>query len=127
MSNSTNDPTAKLSVVEELEAFLYTPYGVGTLAGLTLLLTCVVWCVGCCVYCCVRKRCGHDQDGLVEATREIQYYGVATAPTQDKDHRDGTLSSGYNTALTTYSLNSSVADSNTLFTTSIDSIVDNNN
>lgn len=123
MYNSTTDPTAELNVVEELEGFLYTPYGVGTLAGLTLVLTCVVWCVGCCVYCCVRRRCGRNQDGLVEATRDIQYYGVAsTDPTQD--HRDGTLSSGYNTALTTFSLNSSAAGSNILLTTSMDSIVD---
>ena len=62
MSNSTD-------ISQQFESFLYTPYGVVTLAAVSVLVTSVVWSVGCCIYCCWRRRRRLQQDGVTEANR----------------------------------------------------------
>lgn len=126
MTNST-----ELDIAEELEDFLYTPYGVGTLAAISVFLTSLLWCLGCCVYCVVQRRRNRNQEGVLEADRELDYYQYgaqnATATATDGGEGvsgpNGTLSSGYNTAVTTYSLDS-LAGTNVMFTRSAESIID---
>lgn len=63
MSNSTTD------IAQQFEGFLYTPYGLATLAVVAILLTSLVWSVGCCIYCCCRRRQRLQQGGVTEASR----------------------------------------------------------
>ncbi len=120
MSNET-----ELDIVEEFETFLYTPYGMSALAGLAILLTSALWGVGCCLcFCCYRRRLDRSsgQDGTLEANREMEYYGMLSSSSSSGHHRgNGTMSSGYSTGPTAYSL--SLADNHTV-TSSLDSIVD---
>lgn len=102
--NTTTAP--KLDIVEKLESFLYTPYGVSTLAVVAMLFASLFWCLACCLYCCIRRRRGQeDQGGVLEANREMDYYGVLSVTPSGTNQGDGggTLSSGYNTAPTAYS------------------------
>jgi hypothetical protein len=116
-SNMSTSPPTQLDIVGELESFLYTPYGVGTLAVVVSLLTSFLWCVGCCVCHCIQKRHSLNQEGVLEANAEMDYYGSGIP----NGGRDGTLSSGYNTAIP-YSLNSLAGD--VTLRTSLDSIID---
>lgn len=121
----STSPTAQLSIGVELESFLYTPYGVSTLAAVAVLLTSFVWCLGCSVYCCHQRRQRQNQEGVLEANRELDYYGVEQSGLTNPLHRDGTMSSGYNTAPTLYSLDTPTGTTNkATFTTSLDSIID---
>lgn len=106
-SNST-------SITEEIEDFLYTPYGLATLAIVAVTLTSLIWLLGCWVYCCYRKRRRQRQAGTTEANRDLYYLGV--------NDQNGTLTSGYNTGPQSYSL--SLTTDNRLFHTSLDSILD---
>ena len=117
MSNTTN-----LDIVDELESFLYTPYGVSTVAGAAILLTSLLWIVGCCCccYCYLHRRRSYDLDGVLEANRDLDYYGVVSVPAGLQGN--GTLSSGYNTALTD-SLDSHAGTNAATLTTSLDSIL----
>ena len=118
MSNGT-----EIDVVQELESFLYTPYGVSALAGLAILLTSALWGVCCCIYCCCcRRRCRGNQDGTLEANREIEYFGMLSDSSLSRRHRrDGTMSSGYNTGPTAYTLTQT---GNNTVSSSLDSIID---
>lgn len=119
MSTST-----ALNIGEELESFLYTPYGVSALAGVTVLLTSLLWCLGCCVYCCIQRRHTQNQEGELVANREMDYYGVLqSGELSNPHHGEGTMSSGYNTAPTPYSLDS-LTGHNAIYTSSLDSIID---
>ena len=62
MSNSTD-------ISQQFESFLYTPYGVATLAAVSVLITSFVWSMGCCIYCCWQRRRRLQQDGVTEANR----------------------------------------------------------
>lgn len=124
MTNTSTPPTTtQLNIGEELESLLYTPYGVSTLAGVAIFLTSLAWCLGCCLYCCLKRRRG--QEGMLEADRELDFYGVEQGGLSNPLHRDGTLSSGYNTAPTIYSMDTPTGTTNkAIFTTSLDSIID---
>lgn len=126
MSNMSASPSTPLNIGEELESFLYTPYGVSTLAGLVALLTSLLWCLCCCLYCCIQRRHSLNQDGVLEANREMAYYGVVrTGLSNEGAGGNGTMSSGYNTgtAPIPYSMNSLTGTTNCI-ATSLDSIID---
>ena len=113
MSNSSEHT---LNVVVELESFLYTPYGVGTLAGATILLTSFLWFLGCCIYCCCRRKYQqHNEEGIQEAGRELHFIDGPVASHQEGN---GSMSSGYNTGPVTYSLISLLASNEKALTTS---------
>lgn len=119
-ASMSTDPTKTLDVVEELKSFLYTPYGVSTLAAAAVVLTCVLWCVGCCILCfCHQRRHRHNLEGTLEANREIEYFGVVNM-SSTQQQGGGTMSSGYNSNTG----NSLAGANNNLFATSLDSIVD---
>lgn len=120
MTNTSASPTTRLNIAEEFESLLYTPYGVSTLAGAAVLLTSLVWCLGCCYLW--RRR---NQEGVLEANIELDYYGVQQSGlTNPLRGGDGTMSSGYNTAPTTYSLDTPTGTTNkAIFTNSLDSII----
>ena len=108
MTTNTTTPTQGVDIREELEAFLYTPYGLGTLAGVAIILTSLLWCIGCCIYCCYRKaHSSQHTEGTLEVSREMEYIGVSSIPPiQQHHHRDGTMSSGYSTGPPSNTLNS---------------------
>ena len=62
MSNSTD-------ISQQFESFLYTPYGLVTLAAVSVLITSFVWSMGCCIYYCWHRRRRLQQDGVTEANR----------------------------------------------------------
>lgn len=108
MANTTD-------IIRSIEGFVYTPYGVATVAAAAILLTSVVWFMGCCVYCCLRWRNRLDESGVAEANKDILYLGIHGA------EQSGTLTSGYNTS---YSLNSIAGEH--VINTSLDCIVNEN-
>ena len=128
LENSTMSNVTELDLIGELESFLYTPYGMSTLAVFVMLLTSVLWGVGCCVcYCCYRRRRFGNQEGTLEASREMEYFGMLSDSTNSRSHLGGgghsTMSSGYNTGPTAaYSLSHT---GNNTVTSSLDSIIDN--
>lgn len=121
----SNMSTSQLNIGGELESFLYTPYGVSTLAGVASLLTSLLWCLGCRVYCYIQRRHSLNQEGVMEANREMDYYGVLQSGFSNGEGGSGgqgTLSSGYNTAPIPYSHNSLTGTThNTTLTTSLNS------
>ena len=125
MSNTSASPSTQLDIGGELESFLYTPYGVSTLAGVVALFTSLLWCLGCCLYCFIQRRHSLNQDGVLEASREMAYYGVVRTGLSNRgaEEGEGTMSSGYNTAPIPYSLNSLTGTTNCI-ATSLDSIID---
>lgn len=108
MSNTTD-------IIRSIEDFVYTPYGVATVAAVAILITSFVWLTGCCIYCCMRWRCRLEESGVAEANKDIQYLGI-------HGNERGTLSSGYNTS---YSLNSITTDH--VINTSLDCIIHHEN
>lgn len=104
------------AIIEHLEAFLYTPYGLGTLAGTAIILTSLVWLLGCCVFCCcrwcVRRRRDHLALGVAEADADLRYVSTTSSnPGTGHNLRPtefGTGSSGYqsNAGNLNYSLTS---------------------
>lgn len=117
MSNTTDQ---MLDIVEELESFLYTPYGLGTLAGVAILLTSLLWSLGCCIYCCCRSQHRRNEEGTQEAGRELHFIDAPAVVSQKEGN--GTMSSGYNTGPASYSLTSLLA-SNNISNSSMDSII----
>lgn len=119
MSNTSEQ---MLDIVEELESFLYTPYGVGTLAGVAIILTSFLWILGCCIYSCCRSQHRRNEEGIQEASRELRFIDT---PIASRQQVNGTLSSGYNTGGTaSFSLISSLASSSkTLTNSSMDPII----
>ncbi len=112
-ANSPTDPEdLHILIVQELESFLYTPYGVATLAALAILLTSLLWGIGFCVYCYHQRkgRHRHEDGGTIEASQEMDYYGMTSLSSNQQQGDRGTLSSGYNTGLTSYSPTSSSRD-----------------
>ena len=117
MSNVTDTVP---SITYRLESFLYTPYGVATLAAIAILLTSLVWTVCCCIYCCCRRRDrNHEEGGTTEANRDLLYLGISTTDQTN----NGTLSSGYNTGPQPYTTNSLTTGGTGMFNTSLDSIL----
>lgn len=107
VTSSSND------LMDDIEDFIYTPYGVALVAILAVLLTSLLWTFCCCVYCCYRKRQQINQSGTAEANRDLYYLGVG--------EQNGTLTSGYNTAPRAYSM--STLGDNGVMHTSLDSII----
>ena len=107
--------TTELGIPQQIESFLYTPYGLATLAAVSIFLTSLLWTCGCCIYCCYRRRHRLQEDGITEANRDLYYFGV-TDPTVN----GGTMTSGYNTVPPSFSLNAGTG----IFNTSLDSILD---
>ena len=101
--------------MEQAEDFLYTPYGLAIIAVVAALLTSLVWTICCCIYCCNRRRHRLQRGGVTEANRDLYYLGMSDP--------NGTITSGYNTGTNSYSLNS-LATENTVFNSSMDSILE---
>lgn len=122
-SNSTDMPSNSVDSIEDFETFLYSPYGVSTVAVVAIILTSLIWLSGCCIYCCYRRRHRDHQEGMLEANREIYFFGM-TGDTSNQQHGNGTLSSGYNTGPPpSYSFNSLLNTNNTTYNSSLDSII----
>ena len=120
------DPATDPSVVDRLESFLYTPMGVGTLAGVAVIITSLVWLIGCCVYCCCRRRRYSDEGGVTVANRDLMFLDIG--PTDSVNN--GTMSSGYNTGPQPYTTSGSYnnpmernGSQTMLHTTSLDSVI----
>lgn len=110
------------SIGERLESFLFTPYGVATIAGLAIIFTSIFWTIGCCIYCCCRYK--RQEGGETEANRDLLFFGNI-GPSYPSGN--GTLSSGYNTGSQAYSVNGYTRgrnDSTAMLNTSLDSMLD---
>lgn len=64
------------TILQDIESFLYTPYGLGTIAGLSILCTsfvCLISC--CCIVCCYWKyHQGESRsNGIIEAGNDLKY------------------------------------------------------
>ena len=111
-------------VLESIEDFFYTPYGLGAVAGAAIILTSLVWCLGCCIYCCCTKC--RKMRGVAEANGEIEYLSVVHSSNtlesslKAPHNEHGTGTSGYQSHIGDYSLDSLRA---TEVTTSMDSIL----
>lgn len=115
------------NILESVEEFLYTPYGLGTLAAAAIILTSLVWCIGCCIFCCCAKKCRKVR-GVDEASGEIEYLSVVrSSNTLDSTlkpyNEHGTGTSGYQSHVGSYSLDS-IRGGTAEMTTSMDSILD---
>jgi len=106
MTDMAND--TQIDIIEKLETFLYTPYGLGTLAGVSALVTSFLWLLVCCICCCFChwKKVRNDEDGLQEADQEIDFIDSTTVASGKPN--TGTMSSGYNTGPASYSMVSPV-------------------
>ena len=122
LSGST-DLNMDPSLSDRLESFLYTPYGLATLAGITIIITSIVWTICCMVYCCCRYK--RNEAGVAEANRDILFFGDV-GPSYPANN--GTLSSGYNTGPQPYTMNSYSRERNgsttQMLNTSLDSMLD---
>lgn len=122
---TTMDPSTDPSVIDRLESFLYTPMGVGTLAGVTVVITSLIWLVGCCVYCCCRWRRSSEEGGVTVANRDLMFLDIG--PTEPV--HNGTMSSGYNTGPQPYTTSNSYNNpmarngSTAMLHTSLDSVI----
>ena len=120
---ATTDMNMDADLGSRLEAFFYTPYGLATLAGITIIVTSIVWTISCTVYCCCRHK--RHEAGVAEANRDILFFGDVshTYPASD-----GTLSSGYNTGPQVHSMSSYSRGRNgsttQMLNTSLDSMLD---
>ena len=125
-TTTTMVPSTDPSVIDRLESFLYTPMGVGTLAGVAVIVTSLVWLVGCCVYCCCRWRRSGEEGGVTVANRDLMFLDVgSTEPVHN-----GTMSSGYNTGPQPYTTSSNSYNnpmgrngSTAMLHTSLDSVI----
>lgn len=100
MSNTT--------ILEEIESFLYTPYGLATLSGVVLLVTSLIWFIGCCIFCCCWKCHKRRQNGVTEAGGDLKYMTMMTPDVRPPQLGGySTNSSGYqsNTGTLDYSTN----------------------
>ena len=92
-NNSTID-----SMLQDIEDFVYTPYGVATVAVLAVIVTSLLWSLGCCIYCCCRYRARRGQGGVAEASGELRFVNIGSNPgghTSSNNGYTGTGSSGY--------------------------------
>ena len=112
----------QIDIIEKLETFLYTPYGLGALAGVSVLVTSLIWLVGCCICCCFChwKKLRSNEDGLQEADREMDFIDSTTVGSRKQN--TGTMSSGYNTGPASYSMASLIGSNSS--TAILDSSVD---
>lgn len=108
MDSSGNSSTLEV-ILQEVEGFVYTPYGVATVAGVAIVITSLLWLLGCCIYCCCRYRARSGRGGVTEACGELRFVSI----TPDASHtpgngHTGTGSSGYHSHAGTmnYSLTS---------------------
>ena len=125
MSNTTG-PTNSIGhgniIIEELESFLYTPIGLGTLAGVSVLVTSLIWLLFCCICCCCWRKCRRSEDGTQEADRELHF--IDPPRVSSSHNAGGTMSSGYNTGPASYSMTSLLTSTNNLvLESSMDSVV----
>ena len=139
------------TALEQVESFVYTPYGVATVAAVSVLVTVLLWMVSCCIFFKCRQRRRARQSGVTEANREIQYVGTSfeydgtsgAGRMQMQSSVDrgeggergggggggghqatGTMSSGYSTGPhTSHSMNSFQTD-NVFLSSSLDSILE---
>ena len=99
MNNTTNG-----DFLQDVESFLYTPLGLGALAGATALLTSCLWLLCCSVACCcIKWRNKRRQSGTIEAGADLKYmtctefrppqYSSATSTENGYHSNAGTLSS----------------------------------
>jgi hypothetical protein len=122
---TTMDPSDDPSVIDRLESFLYTPMGLGTLAGVAVIITSLVWLVGCCIYCCCRRRRSSEEGGVTVANRDLMFLDIGTT----EPVHNGTMSSGYNTGpqpyTTSNNYNNPIArnGSTAMLHTSLDSVI----
>ena len=90
-NNSTIDST-----FQAIEDFVYTPYGLATVAVAAIIITSLIWLLGCCIYCCCRYRTRRGQGGVAEAGGELRFVNIGpnAGPTPNNAYT-GTGSSGY--------------------------------
>lgn len=107
--------TNTTTILDHLESFLYTPYGLAALAAAAIVLTSLVWLLGCCLCCCCyycKKRRDRMSLGVAEANGDLRYVSTSiSSPGNEHGLQHigtGTGSSGYhsNTDTFNYSLNS---------------------
>ncbi len=117
--NLAND-TDQINFIEELETFLYTPYGLGALAGVSVLVTSLFWLLVCCSCCCCYwRKLRNSEEGMVEADKDLHFIDSSKAP-----GRNGTMSSGYNTGqMSSYSMTSLLASNSSKYDSSMESVV----
>lgn len=127
------------SFVEQLESFLYTPHGLGTLAGAVFILTSLLWLLCgclccCCIYCKRRKQ--RSSLGISKADSDLRYISTASFPTATSTTNSvsrhsfrpvqthtGTGSSGYQSNIDTFNYSISTLNDEAIAHTSLDSIL----
>ena len=82
--------------------FLYTPYGLGTLAGSSVAITSLLWIIVCCSILCCRKWLKKRESGSTSAEVDLKYVSVAKGRGTGEE-QVGTSSSGYNSRVDTLS------------------------
>lgn len=87
------------TLLQDVESFLYTPYGLGALAGAAVLLTSCIWVVCCCFcMCCWRchaNRKNTSETGIIEASNDLKYMTVHSSEFQPPAKYSTGGSSGY--------------------------------
>lgn len=93
------------SILQTLETFLYTPYGLGTLAATAIVLTSLVWLLSCCICCCcwryVKKRRNRLALGVAEADNDLRYVSTELCNTENGSRRLEPTSGGTGTRVGT--------------------------
>lgn len=118
---TTTDMNPDADLGSRLVSFLYTPYGVATLAAISIIITSLVWTLGCMIYCCCKYK--RHESGVAEANREMLFFGNMGPASNGH----GTMSSGYNTgpqSYTTNSYNMTRNGSTAMLNVSLDSMLD---
>ena len=119
---TTTDMNTDSDLGGRLVSFLYTPYGLATIAAITAILTSLVWTIGCMIVCCCKYK--RHELGTAEANREMLFFGNL-GPANGNGH--GTMSSGYNTGPQSYnttSYNLTRNGSTAMLNDSLDSMLD---
>ena len=114
-----------MTIIEELQNFLYTPYGLGVLSAASIIITSLIWLLGCCVFFCCRHRMKRRENGVTEANTDLKYMSVLQPQQVKNDAYSGTCSSGYqsNVGTLNYSLHS-LGHDELIAHSSMDSILD---
>ena len=95
MESTSNNSTID-AMLQDIEDFVYTPYGVATVAALAFIITSLIWLLGCCIYCCCRYRTRRGQGGVAEAGGELRFVNIGSNPGHTPNNGyTGTGSSGY--------------------------------
>ena len=65
------------AILQDIETFLYTPYGLATLAATAVILTSFVWFIACCIFCCCwkchKRQVTAEIGGSIEAGNDLKY------------------------------------------------------